>query len=147
MTVEEDLGEIQLIKIEKRKYWYQDDWYLKYVTVKTPLGDYLEFPCYRWITDEKEIVLRDGRGEHLKKPDFLWSSQNSPTAHSFFPLYLPVFSIMWRTIARTLLHPREWAVPADKHHFLCKAGHWRLSWMVWETHARERSFLCSVCWS
>lgn len=66
MTVEEDLGEIQLIKIEKRKYWYQDDWYLKYVTVKTPLGDYLEFPCYRWITDEKEIVLRDGRGESRK---------------------------------------------------------------------------------
>jgi len=68
VTVEEDLGEIQLIKIEKRKYWYQDDWYLKHVTVKTPLGDYLEFPCYRWITDEKEVVLRDGRGEHHKKP-------------------------------------------------------------------------------
>ncbi|KFV82850.1 Arachidonate 5-lipoxygenase, partial [Struthio camelus australis] len=63
VTVEEDLGEIQLIKIEKRKYWYQDDWYLKYITVKTPLGDYLEFPCYRWITDEKEIVLRDGRAK------------------------------------------------------------------------------------
>ncbi|XP_074448286.1 polyunsaturated fatty acid 5-lipoxygenase [Larus michahellis] len=63
VTVEEDLGEIQLIKIEKRKYWYQDDWYLKYITVKTPVGDYLEFPCYRWITDEKEIVLRDGRAK------------------------------------------------------------------------------------
>ncbi|XP_015143934.3 polyunsaturated fatty acid 5-lipoxygenase isoform X2 [Gallus gallus] len=63
VTVEEDLGEIQLIKIEKRKYWYQDDWYLKHVTVKTPLGDYLEFPCYRWITDEKEVVLRDGRAK------------------------------------------------------------------------------------
>ncbi|XP_075614500.1 polyunsaturated fatty acid 5-lipoxygenase isoform X3 [Balearica regulorum gibbericeps] len=63
VTVEEDLGEIQLIKIEKRKYWYQDDWYLKYVTVKTPMGDYLEFPCYRWITDEKEVVLRDGRAK------------------------------------------------------------------------------------
>lgn len=63
MTVTEDLGEIQLIKIEKRKYWFPDDWYLKYVTVKTPMGDYLEFPCYRWITDDKEVVLRDGRGE------------------------------------------------------------------------------------
>uniref|UniRef100_A0A8C9EIB8 Arachidonate 5-lipoxygenase n=1 Tax=Pavo cristatus TaxID=9049 RepID=A0A8C9EIB8_PAVCR len=63
VTVEEDLGEIQLIKIEKRKYWYQDDWYLKHITVKTPLGDYLEFPCYRWITDEKEVVLRDGRAK------------------------------------------------------------------------------------
>uniref|UniRef100_A0A8D2LIB4 Arachidonate 5-lipoxygenase n=1 Tax=Varanus komodoensis TaxID=61221 RepID=A0A8D2LIB4_VARKO len=63
VTVTEDLGEIQLIKIEKRKYWFPDDWYLKYVTVKTPMGDYLEFPCYRWITDEKEVVLRDGRAK------------------------------------------------------------------------------------
>uniref|UniRef100_A0A670IGC3 Arachidonate 5-lipoxygenase n=1 Tax=Podarcis muralis TaxID=64176 RepID=A0A670IGC3_PODMU len=63
VTVTEDLGEIQLIKIEKRKYWFPDDWYLKYVTVKTPMGDYLEFPCYRWITDDKEVVLRDGRAK------------------------------------------------------------------------------------
>ncbi|XP_067390825.1 polyunsaturated fatty acid 5-lipoxygenase isoform X1 [Emydura macquarii macquarii] len=63
VTVAEDLGEIQLIKIEKRKYWVNDDWYLKNITVKMPVGDYLEFPCYRWITDEKEIVLRDGRAK------------------------------------------------------------------------------------
>ncbi|XP_013927287.1 PREDICTED: arachidonate 5-lipoxygenase, partial [Thamnophis sirtalis] len=63
VTVTEDLGEIQLIKIEKRKYWFPDDWYLKYIAVKTPVGDYLEFPCYRWITDEKEVVLRDGRAK------------------------------------------------------------------------------------
>nr|XP_020670265.1 arachidonate 5-lipoxygenase-like [Pogona vitticeps] len=63
VTMAEELGEIQLIKIEKRKYWFPDDWYLKYITVKTPAGDYLEFPCYRWITDEKEVVLRDGRAK------------------------------------------------------------------------------------
>lgn len=63
MTVDEELGEIQLVKIEKRKYWLHDDWYLKYITLKTPYGDYIEFPCYRWITGEGEIVLRDGRGE------------------------------------------------------------------------------------
>lgn len=63
VTVGEELGEIQFIKIEKQKYWFPDDWYLKYITVKTPAGDYREFPCYRWITDEKEVILRDGRGE------------------------------------------------------------------------------------
>ncbi|XP_026544259.1 arachidonate 5-lipoxygenase isoform X2 [Notechis scutatus] len=63
VTVTEDLGEIQLIKIEKRKYWFPDDWYLKYITVKTPVGDYLEFPCYTWITDEKEVIFRDGRAK------------------------------------------------------------------------------------
>lgn len=63
VTVDEELGEIQLVKIEKRKYWLHDDWYLKYITLKTPHGDYIEFPCYRWITGEGEIVLRDGRGK------------------------------------------------------------------------------------
>ncbi|XP_049711504.1 polyunsaturated fatty acid 5-lipoxygenase isoform X3 [Loxodonta africana] len=63
VTVDEELGEILLVKIEKRKYWLHDDWYLKYITLKTPYGDYIEFPCYRWITGEGEIVLRDGRAK------------------------------------------------------------------------------------
>ncbi|XP_075384028.1 polyunsaturated fatty acid 5-lipoxygenase isoform X2 [Tenrec ecaudatus] len=63
VTVDEELGEIQLVKIEKRKYWLHDDWYLKYITLKTPYGDYIEFPCYRWITGEGEIILRDGRAK------------------------------------------------------------------------------------
>ncbi|EPQ01640.1 Arachidonate 5-lipoxygenase [Myotis brandtii] len=63
VTVDEELGEIQLIKIEKRKYWLHDDWYLKYVTLKTPSGDYIEFPCYRWLTGDGEVVLRDGRAK------------------------------------------------------------------------------------
>ncbi|XP_048472315.1 polyunsaturated fatty acid 5-lipoxygenase isoform X1 [Rhincodon typus] len=61
MTMSNDIGEILLVKIEKRKYWVQDDWYCKYITIKTPSGEYIEFPCYRWITDDKEIELRDGR--------------------------------------------------------------------------------------
>lgn len=62
MRVGENLGEIVLVKIEKKKYWVQDDWYCRYVTVKTPSGDYVEFPCFRWLVDDKEVVLRDGRG-------------------------------------------------------------------------------------
>ncbi|XP_043112193.1 polyunsaturated fatty acid 5-lipoxygenase isoform X2 [Puntigrus tetrazona] len=61
ISVGEDLGEIELVKIEKKKYWMQDDWYCKYITVKTPYGDYIEFPCFRWLVDDKEVILRDGR--------------------------------------------------------------------------------------
>ncbi|XP_071382692.1 polyunsaturated fatty acid 5-lipoxygenase isoform X3 [Centroberyx affinis] len=61
VTVGEHLGEIVLVKIEKKKYWVQDDWYCRYITVKTPTGDYVEFPCFRWLVDNKEVVLRDGR--------------------------------------------------------------------------------------
>ncbi|XP_065750046.1 polyunsaturated fatty acid 5-lipoxygenase isoform X3 [Phocoena phocoena] len=63
VVVDDELGDIQLIRIEKRKYWLHDDWYLKYITLKTPCGDYIEFPCYRWISGESETVLRDGRAK------------------------------------------------------------------------------------
>lgn len=62
VRVGENLGEIVLVKIEKKKYWVHDDWYCRYITVKTPSGDYVEFPCFRWLVDDKEVVLRDGRG-------------------------------------------------------------------------------------
>ncbi|XP_014828891.1 PREDICTED: arachidonate 5-lipoxygenase [Poecilia mexicana] len=61
VKVDENLGDIVLVKIEKKKYWMQDDWYCRYVTIKTPCGDYVEFPCFRWLVDDKEVVLRDGR--------------------------------------------------------------------------------------
>ncbi|XP_069000776.1 polyunsaturated fatty acid 5-lipoxygenase [Embiotoca jacksoni] len=68
VRVGEDLGDIVLVKIEKNKYWVQDDWYCRYITVKTPSGEYLEFPCFRWLVDNKEVVLRDGRA-HLPQDD------------------------------------------------------------------------------
>uniref|UniRef100_A0A8D0A672 Arachidonate 5-lipoxygenase b, tandem duplicate 3 n=1 Tax=Sander lucioperca TaxID=283035 RepID=A0A8D0A672_SANLU len=68
VRVGEDLGEIVFVKIEKNKYWVQDDWYCRYITVKTPSGDYVEFPCFRWLVDDKEVVLRDGRA-HLPQDD------------------------------------------------------------------------------
>uniref|UniRef100_K7E843 Arachidonate 5-lipoxygenase n=1 Tax=Ornithorhynchus anatinus TaxID=9258 RepID=K7E843_ORNAN len=70
VTVAEELGEIQLIKIEKRKYWLHDDWYLKYITLKTPYGEYVEFPCYRWFTGEGEIILRDGKAKLPRDDQF-----------------------------------------------------------------------------
>uniref|UniRef100_A0A8C7K787 Arachidonate 5-lipoxygenase n=1 Tax=Oncorhynchus kisutch TaxID=8019 RepID=A0A8C7K787_ONCKI len=68
VTVGENLGEMELVKVEKNKYWVHDDWYCKYITVKTPSGDYVEFPCFRWLVDDKEVVLRDGRAR-LPKDD------------------------------------------------------------------------------
>lgn len=62
MRVGENLGEIVLVKIEKKKYWLQDDWFCRYISVKTPHGEYVEFPCFRWLVGNNEVVLRDGRG-------------------------------------------------------------------------------------
>nr|XP_057913951.1 polyunsaturated fatty acid 5-lipoxygenase-like isoform X1 [Doryrhamphus excisus] len=68
VDVQENLGELVLVKLEKRKYFVQDEWYCKYVSVKTPGGDIVEFPCYRWLIDDNEVVLRDGRA-HLPQDD------------------------------------------------------------------------------
>uniref|UniRef100_A0A7N9AW46 Arachidonate 5-lipoxygenase a n=1 Tax=Mastacembelus armatus TaxID=205130 RepID=A0A7N9AW46_9TELE len=68
IRVGEDLGDIVLVKIEKKKYWVLDDWYCRYITVKTPSGDYVEFPCFRWLVNDKEVVLRDGQA-HLPQDD------------------------------------------------------------------------------
>lgn len=62
IKVAENLGNLELLKLEKKKYWMHDDWYCKYITVKTPVGDYIDFPCFRWLVDDKEVILRDGRG-------------------------------------------------------------------------------------
>lgn len=72
VRVGENLGEIVLVKIEKKKYWVHDDWYCRYITVKTPSGDYVEFPCFRWLVDDKEVVLRDGRGGYFSCLPFLF---------------------------------------------------------------------------
>ncbi|XP_041645719.1 polyunsaturated fatty acid 5-lipoxygenase-like isoform X2 [Cheilinus undulatus] len=61
VSVEGNLGDIVLVKIEKKKYWVEDDWYCRYIGVKTPSNEYVEFPCYHWLVDNKEVVLRDGR--------------------------------------------------------------------------------------
>ncbi|XP_061601684.1 polyunsaturated fatty acid 5-lipoxygenase isoform X1 [Cololabis saira] len=61
VNVGENLGDIVLVKIEKKKYWMHDDWYCRYITIKSPDGEYKEFPCFRWLVDDREVVLRDGR--------------------------------------------------------------------------------------
>ncbi|XP_073780370.1 polyunsaturated fatty acid 5-lipoxygenase isoform X1 [Danio rerio] len=60
--VEETLGELLLVKLEKEKFLINDDWYCRSISVTAPAGDCFEFPCYRWIADQKELVLPEGRG-------------------------------------------------------------------------------------
>uniref|UniRef100_A0AAY4EU47 Arachidonate 5-lipoxygenase n=1 Tax=Denticeps clupeoides TaxID=299321 RepID=A0AAY4EU47_9TELE len=79
VNVGESLGEIELVKIEKKKYWVQDDWYCRYITVKTPAGDYVEFPCFRWLVDDKELIvdfvnITEYVMEHWKE-DFMFGYQ------------------------------------------------------------------------
>lgn len=57
------LGTVLLVKLEKQKYWLEDNWYCRYVTVEPPGGDVvLTFPCYRWLIGDIKVEIREGPG-------------------------------------------------------------------------------------
>ncbi|XP_052424313.1 polyunsaturated fatty acid 5-lipoxygenase isoform X4 [Carassius gibelio] len=62
VSVKEILGDIVLVKLQKGKFLFNDQWYCRCINVTTPSGEHFEFPCYRWIANEQEVVLRDGKG-------------------------------------------------------------------------------------
>ncbi|XP_043093193.1 polyunsaturated fatty acid 5-lipoxygenase-like isoform X2 [Puntigrus tetrazona] len=63
IKAKELLGDIVLVKVEKEKILIDDYWYCRSISVTTPSGDCFEFPCYRWIASEKEVIIRDGKDQ------------------------------------------------------------------------------------
>ncbi|CAM4719809.1 unnamed protein product [Leuciscus chuanchicus] len=61
VSVKETLGDIELVKLEKKKFLFNDQWYCRDISVTSPSGDRFDFPCYRWIENEKAVVLREGK--------------------------------------------------------------------------------------
>lgn len=60
-----DLGPLILVRLEKKKYWVEDNWFCRYVKVSVP-GERLSytFPCYRWLVGDGVVVeLREGAGQ------------------------------------------------------------------------------------
>uniref|UniRef100_A0A4W3I5Y1 Arachidonate 12-lipoxygenase n=1 Tax=Callorhinchus milii TaxID=7868 RepID=A0A4W3I5Y1_CALMI len=61
---EVDLGAVLLVKLDKEKFLgLEDDWFCLYVTVTTPGGDTRHFPCYRWLSEEARVHIREGPGK------------------------------------------------------------------------------------
>ncbi|XP_048884839.1 arachidonate 12-lipoxygenase, 12S-type isoform X1 [Brienomyrus brachyistius] len=59
------LGHILLVRLEKRRYWVEDNWFCLYVAVELPDGGTLTFPCYRWMVGDVEMELREGTAKKL----------------------------------------------------------------------------------
>jgi len=60
-----DLGPLILVRLEKQKYWVEDNWFCRYVKVRVP-GErcIYTFPCYRWLVGDGVVVeLREGTGQ------------------------------------------------------------------------------------
>ncbi|XP_043093196.1 LOW QUALITY PROTEIN: polyunsaturated fatty acid 5-lipoxygenase-like [Puntigrus tetrazona] len=63
IKAKELLGDIVLVKLEKGKILIDDHWYCRSISVTTPSGDCFEFPCYRWVSIEKNVILRDDKDQ------------------------------------------------------------------------------------
>lgn len=62
------LGPLLLVRLEKQRYWVEDNWFCRYVTVAPPGGGTaLTFPCYRWLIGNVKVELREGTGKWKRK--------------------------------------------------------------------------------
>ncbi|XP_055757105.1 polyunsaturated fatty acid 5-lipoxygenase-like isoform X1 [Salvelinus fontinalis] len=60
------LGRVLLVRLEKQRYWVEDNWFCLYVTVAPPGGGTaLTFPCYRWLIGNVKVELREGTAMRL----------------------------------------------------------------------------------
>ncbi|XP_036403890.1 arachidonate 12-lipoxygenase, 12S-type [Megalops cyprinoides] len=60
------LGQLLLVRLEKQRYWVEDNWFCRYVTVEPPGGSSaLTFPCYRWLIGDVKVELREGTAKKL----------------------------------------------------------------------------------
>ncbi len=61
--MKKNIGNIVQLKLEKEKdIVVNSPWFCKHITVQTPSGDCIEFPCYCWLVDENEVMIREGTG-------------------------------------------------------------------------------------
>ncbi|KAL7872509.1 hypothetical protein SRHO_G00074920 [Serrasalmus rhombeus] len=115
-TVEckENIGQLLLVELEAKSPFFlpiiDDEWFCSKITVTTPEGACILFPCHRWMSCEKKLILRDSvamlktkdtapelvahRQENLKRrrQDFNWRihAQGLPHAvHAQSPYELP----------------------------------------------------------
>ncbi|XP_056317349.1 arachidonate 12-lipoxygenase, 12S-type [Danio aesculapii] len=64
-----DLGPLILVRLEKHKYFIEDNWFCRYVKVSVPgeRGCYT-FPCYRWLVGDGVFVeLREGTAKKVSE--------------------------------------------------------------------------------
>lgn len=68
VTTHSHLGSLLLVRLQKQRYWLEDNWFCRYVTVEPPGGDkVLTFPCYRWLIGDVEVEIREGTGRKDSK--------------------------------------------------------------------------------
>ncbi|KAM6949445.1 arachidonate 12-lipoxygenase, 12S-type [Aplochiton taeniatus] len=62
-------GPVLLVRLEKQRYWVEDNWFCRYVTVEPTGGaeEPITFPCYRWLIGDIKVELREGPAKRLSE--------------------------------------------------------------------------------
>ncbi|KAM9335656.1 arachidonate 12-lipoxygenase, 12S-type [Symphorus nematophorus] len=64
------LGSVLLVRLEKQRYWVEDNWFCRYVSVEPPGEDkVLTFPCYRWLIGDTKLEIREGTAKIPRDDD------------------------------------------------------------------------------
>ncbi|XP_058629904.1 polyunsaturated fatty acid 5-lipoxygenase-like isoform X2 [Onychostoma macrolepis] len=64
IQVKKKIGNIVQVKLKKEKHLVNYPWFCKHIKVQSPSGDCFEFPCYCWLVDENELMIREGTGTY-----------------------------------------------------------------------------------
>uniref|UniRef100_A0A4W6DK69 Arachidonate 12-lipoxygenase n=1 Tax=Lates calcarifer TaxID=8187 RepID=A0A4W6DK69_LATCA len=67
VTSPSPLGSLLLVRLEKQRYWVEDNWFCRYVTVEPPGGHKMTFPCYRWLVGDVKVEIREGTAKTLRE--------------------------------------------------------------------------------
>ncbi|XP_017327611.1 polyunsaturated fatty acid 5-lipoxygenase isoform X2 [Ictalurus punctatus] len=60
------LGRVLLVRLEKQKYFLEDNWFCNYVKVTAPGEENNQtFPCYCWLVGDIKVEVRDGTAKKL----------------------------------------------------------------------------------
>ncbi|KAI4892601.1 hypothetical protein NFI96_021230 [Prochilodus magdalenae] len=63
LNIKENIGELLLIELEAKPPSYMsfidDEWFCSKIIVTTPEGGRMLFPCHRWMSCDKKLVLRN----------------------------------------------------------------------------------------
>ncbi|KAG9274271.1 arachidonate 12-lipoxygenase, 12S-type isoform X1 [Astyanax mexicanus] len=60
------LGRVLLVRLEKQRYWVEDNWFCRYVLVTPKEGGSTQtFPCYCWLVGDMKVEVREGTAKKL----------------------------------------------------------------------------------
>ncbi|KAF7236779.1 Hydroperoxide isomerase ALOXE3 [Varanus komodoensis] len=67
VSCEQDLGPLLMVRLHKDPYLYfpSDNWFCRFVRVKTPQDETYHFPSYQWMEGYGTLTLREGTAKLL----------------------------------------------------------------------------------